>query len=246
MSNKKKTAVDGDAANSKVLAGDPLPGTDIAVGGIDATDIFSLGGDFCPQSSTNDTQKTRASAKGGDGDEVAYAAHDTKNSVSVTYLYKAASGNIAVTSLFIGKVTGGYHIDQVAVAYSNNGWPQVTVTGHNHGTAAHVDAGMVEIKPTVTLAAGFGCVDLFTNGAATSSCISATYTLSAEHTDVLGKTGEHVAGDNHGGMETVAATYYGTPTLTTTGWVVTSSNASDSNADFDQVAVSATKAVTRS
>jgi len=245
MKKKAGQITDREAAAGAIPAGDEVAGTDIAVGGIEATDIFSLSGDFVAQSSSNDTQKTRASAKGADGDEVASNAHDTKNAISCTYLYKATSGDIAVTNLYIGKVTGGYHIDQIVVAYSNAGWPMITVTGHNHGTAAHADGSNVMVKPSLTLPAGFGCPELFTNGGATSSIVSATYTLSAEHTDVLDKDGEHLAGDNHGGMETVAAQYYGTPSLTTTGWDVTSSNAQDSNSDFDQVSISATRAITR-
>lgn len=239
MSKKKAVVADG-------IAGDEPLGTDAAVGGIEATDIFSLGGDFVAQSSSTDDQQTRASAKGANGDEVAYKEHDGKTSVSCTYLYKAVSGSIVVTALYIGKVSGGYHIDQIQVAYSNNNWPIVTVTGHNHDANAHVDADLVMIKPSLTLPAGFGvCPGLFANANADSSCISANYTLSAEHTDINGCDGNHLVGDNHGGMETVQATYYGVPTLTTTGWVLTSDAASDSNADFDQTSINATRAVTR-
>jgi len=234
-----------EAAGAEMVAGDPVPGTDVAVGGILATDIFSLGGDFEPQSSGADTQLTRAAAQGGNGDEVVSALHDSKVSVTCPYLYKAASGNIAVTSLYIGKVSGGYHIDGFQVAYSNTGWPMVTVTGHNHTANPHVDVGMVEIKPVLTLPAGFGCADLFADTGAASSCVSANYTLSATHKDVQGKVGNHLAGDNMNGQEVITATYYGVPTLATTGYDVTSTNLTDSNADFDQVAISATAAVAR-
>lgn len=243
---KKDTKSEAAAASAEMVAGDPVPGTDIAVGGILATDIFDLGGDFEPQSSGSDVQSTRESAKGANGDEVASALHDAKTVVSCPYLYKAASGTIDVSDLYIGKVcTSGHHIDGFTVAYTNNGWPLVTVTGHNHGANAHADGGMVEIASALELPAGFGCPELFTNGGAASSCVSATYTLSAEHQDVQGKDGNHLAGDNRGGMETVAATYYGVPTLTTSGWDVTTTNSTDSNADFDQTAVSATRAAAR-
>ena len=46
-------------------------------------------------------------------------------------------------------------------------------------------------------------------------------------------------------MEVVAATYYGVPSLTTTGYDVTSSADNDSNADYAIVAISATKGLTR-
>lgn len=227
------------------IAGNDILGTDLALGGIEATDLFDLGGDFQPQTSSVDTQKTRASAKGANGDEIASQAHDTKTVATATYIYTGAT-SIDVDNLYIGRVGGGYHIDQVQVAYTNNGWPTVTVNGHNHGSNAHFDGGMVEIKPSLTLPAGFGvCPGLFANAGVASSCVSANYTLSAEHTDVLGCAGEHLAGDNHGGMETATGQYYGIPTLTTTGWVITSSNASDSNGDFDQVSISATKSVAR-
>lgn len=240
MSKKKATA-----AGAELVAGDCVPGADIAVGGIAATDVFALGGDFEPQTSGSDLQLTRAALPGGNGDEVASALHDSKTVISQTYKYKAASGDITVADLYIGKVSGGYHIDGFQVAYSNTDWPTVTVTGHNHTANAHEDDGLVWIKPSLTLPAGFGCPELFTNAGAASSCVSANYTLSATHKDVMGKDGNHLAGDNYGGLETVTATYYGVPSLTTTGWDVTSTNSTDSNADFDQTAISATRKITR-
>jgi len=240
--SKKSTK---EVAGAEMVAGDPVPGTDVIVGGIEATDVFALGGDFVAQSSGSDIQSTRAALPGALGDEAASALHDTKTVITQSYKYKAASGNIAVTSLFIGKVTGGYHIDGFQVAYSNTDWPTVTVTGHNHGANAHVDAALVIIKPVITLPAGFGCADLFADTGAASSCVSANYTLSATHNDKQGKDGNHLVGDNFGGLETITATYYGIPTLATTGYDVTSTNSTDSNADFDQVSISATAAVAR-
>jgi len=244
----KKT--DAVAAKSSVPKNAPLGadllGSDVAVGGIEATDVFALGGDFDPQTSSVDTQLTRVAAMNNLGDEAISGTHDSKTQVTCTYKYTAEAGDILLTELHIGKVSGGYHMDNIQVTYANNDWPTITITGHNHTTAAHVDTEMVEYACSLTLPAGFGCTDLFVNGEATSSCVSATYTLAAEHTDVLDIDGEHLAGDNHGGTENVTAQYYGTPSLTTTGWDVTSSNASDSNSDFDQVAVNATKGLARS
>jgi hypothetical protein len=234
-----------EVAGAEQVAGDPVPGTDVVVGGIEATDIFALGGDFEAQSSGSDAQSTRAALPGSVGDEVASKLHDAKTVVSCTYKYKAASGTIAVTDLYIGKVTGGYHIDGFQVAYSNTDWPTVTVTGHNHGANAHEDDAMVIIEPVLSLPAGFGCADLFVDAGTASSCVSANYTLSATHNDKQGKDGNHLVGDNFGGLETITATYYGIPTLTTTGYDVTSTNSTDSNADFDQVSISATAAVAR-
>ena len=233
-------------SGAEILAGDPVPGTDIALGGILATDVFALGGDFEAQDSSIDAQATRASAKGANGDEVANQLHDHKTAVNCNYLYKAASGSIDVDDLYIGKVSGGYHIDQIQVAYSSTSWPKVTVTGHNHDDNPHADASMVEIKPSLTLPAGWGvCPGLFANSSLVSSCVSANYTLSANHVDVLDCEGEHLAGDNSDGMEAVTAQYYGVPTLTLTGWQQTSDNATDSNADFDQTSINVTRAVAR-
>ena len=221
--------------------------SDIAVGGILATDIFALGTDFNPQSSNVDTQLTKASARGADGDEVASQAHDGKTTVSCTYIYTGAGtlGVMPVTGLVVGKVAGGYHIDSVSCAFSNNGWPTITVTGHQHLINVHADGDFAEYTPSIDLPAGFGAADLFANAGATSSVVSSTYTLSATHQDVMNKDGNHLAGDNAGATETITAQYYGVPTLTTTDWIVTSSNFSDSNSDFDQVNISATKGLTR-
>ena len=221
--------------------------SDIAVGGIAATDILALGGDWHPQTQNLDSQLTRESAKGATGDEVASASHGAKTQGSVTYIYTGAGtlGIIDMSGLAIGKVLGGQAVDSITAAFSNNTWPTFTIGYHNHTANEHADGSMVEITPTVDLPAGFGCADLFTNAGATSSCVSASYTLSAEHKDVDDSDGNHLAGDYFGATETVTAQYYGVPTLTTTGFVVTSSNASDSNADFDQVNISATRGIAR-
>jgi hypothetical protein len=145
--------------------------------------------------------------------------------------------------LVVGSVKGGYHVDSVSIAGAVD-WPTITVTGHNHATNPH--AACAEYTPSLDeILCGFGCAEIFANAGAASSIVSYTYTIAVEHKDVNGKDGNHLAGDNAGCMETVQAQYYGVPTLTTTGWVVTASTPADSNADFDVVNITASKALTR-
>jgi hypothetical protein len=240
------------------VAGDEVAGADVAVGGIEAGDVFgleALDGDFHAQSGSIDAQKTRASGKNEKGDEAVTATHDLKTVASCPYIYTGAGtettpgnfdGLIPLTYLVVGSIMNGYHVDQISVVYSNGAWPVVTFSGHNHTTNAHTVAGVTYTPPASLLACGFGCPEALTNSAAAvSSPVSMTYTLACEHTDVLGKTGEHLSGANHGGMETLSIQHYGTPVLDTAGWVVTSGAASDSNADFDQTATNLTRAITR-
>jgi len=248
MTDKQKKKAEAVAAKSsakgKPLAAELL-GVDASVGGIESTDLFALGGDFQSQTSSDDLQKQRAMCQDNKGDELTSTLYDTKNQVSVTYSYCADTGNIALGSLFIGKVAGGFHIDGVQVAYTNTGYPTITVTGHSHGTADHVDGSMVEYKPSIVLPAGFGAPDLFANSNVDAKVQNVTYTLAAEHVDVPNNVGEHLAGNNKNGTENITATYYGDPTLTTTGWDLTSDANNDSNADFDQVSINATKGLAR-
>jgi hypothetical protein len=255
MTEQIKDMIDRDA-----IAGDPLAGTDVAVGGIEASDVFglcTLDADFKVQTSSIDDQKTRASAKNELGDEAATATHDLKATATATYIYVGtgtvlglAPGSIplisAVAGTFnVGLVSNGYAIDSIAIAYTNNTWPTLTITGHNHTSNAHADADMEHFTASLNFPSGFGCVSLLADTGAADSCVSTTYTLTAEHVDVLGATGEHLAGNYKGGSETIASTFYGVPTLDSTGWVLTSDTAADSNADFDQVNITASKAVSR-
>ena len=94
-------------------------------------------------------------------------------------------------------------------------------------------------SPTMSIKGGFGCPKLFANSEAAASAQSENYSISAEHIDVDDETGEHFAGAAYGGKETYGAEYVGTPILTpATGFILTSSNASDSNSEFDKTSVS--------
>lgn len=217
-------------------------------GGPQATDLFSLGGDFQAQSSTNDDQESVIHALDGNGDVVASDTHGSMNSVSCVYKYTGAATLWTTTTSELipkpGSIQNSYIVTSVQVDYSPTDWPTVTITGHNHDENAH-SADLETFSPSITLAGARGCPDLWTNADTDSAPTSVTYTIACEHVDVDDGSGDHLAGDTYRGMETISAEYVGTPSLTTTGWYVSSSNAGDSNTEFDTTAVSGEKPITR-
>ena len=223
---------------------------EIAVGGPLATDLFSLGADFKEQNSSNDDQATLAQAQGANGDNCANQLHGEMNVVTGNYIYTGATAFWPDTAGVVlmprpGQIRNSWMITSVAIGYTQNNWPTVAVTGHNHDTNAH-DTDLAVYSPSIALGAGFGCPDLLTNtAAATSQAVSESYTLAADHVEADNAVGDHFAGATLNGKETLSSEYVGTPTLTDTGWYLTSSPAGDSNTEFDTTSVSYEKPVTR-
>jgi hypothetical protein len=228
--------------------------SDKSPGGILASDILgltALNAAWRSQNTNNDDQAARAIAQGNDGDQVASTLYDDKNEVSGNYTWVSADPIWTDTSaenlLPIGTVAGAgsYMCQQEVVSYSNNAYPTLAATGHNHDDNPHADTEMVEYSPSIVLAGGFGVPDILANADTDSSPTAATYTLTAEHQDVNDKDGNHLAGDNYNGSESLSLTYYGSPSLTTTGWDITSANSGDANADFDTYVIALEKGLTR-
>lgn len=223
---------------------------EIAVGGPQATDLFSLGAGFKEQNSGNDAQATLAQTQGANGDNSANQLHGGMNAVTCNYSYEDTTPLWPDTAGAVlmprpGQIRNSWMITSVAIGYSQNNWPTVAVTGHNHDSNPH-DTDLAVYSPSVALSGGFGCPDVLTNSAAaTSATVSESYTLAADHVEADGNTGNHFAGATLNGKETLSSEYVGTPTLVDTGWYLTSSPAGDSNTEFDTTSVSYEKPVAR-
>jgi hypothetical protein len=160
------------------------------------------------------TQTGRASELGDDGDEIASEGFDPKTSVSCVYGPIAYTGNLTVPK--IGQIKSDYHVDSVVIAYNQQGFPTMTVTGHKHD-AGSPDADCRTYTPTVVLPARkigipSALVDTATPTpadvfklavAAEVGMKGMTYTLSCTHVDEPDGDGGHLAGDNHDGVEKI-------------------------------------------
>lgn len=177
------------------------------------------------------TTKQRAQALGADGDELRHKGYDKRQTLSATYTSTLIPGSTAtyLTLPSVGTVVNGAHIDSISVAYSQTGFPTLTVSGHKHLDGnAHVAGGCRTYAASVQLpAVEFGVPSVIPNvgtGAGNAFALddeaeigmrSLTYTLGLQHVDDLDGQGEHLAGDNYDGVETLAIELTGTGTLGT-------------------------------
>ena len=234
------------------MAGAPVFG----ITGVLATD---LGADWEPQSGDNSTAKTHAEAVGNNGDVVAENAHDSHDTGSETYVYigdatdygSATTGALDAAGALPGKYlsTAAVTITAVEIDYSPCASGQRETVTFSYSAGLTADSAVYKCSLTTTLTTkqeNTGVPTLFTNANTDSKCQSTTYRIGCEEGRTLDKDGEYLAGATYKGQEAVNSTYIGIPSLTTTGWIVTSEgNGAKSNTGYDTYPISAVKKVTR-
>jgi hypothetical protein len=184
-------------------------------------------------------------------------AHYIGEEVTIAAALEASDfnvGNIVTynTTVFL-LITG------VSVDYSpckEGGLPEVTFSLRVVSDAAGVYA---IYKPTLATAAMMpptagvataGIPALFANSNADSDATAATYALTAQWGESQDGDGDTLAGNLYQGEETVNMTHRGIPTLTTTGYIVTTQplaagGGAASNTDYADFQTTAVKAVAR-
>ena len=238
------------------MPGDPA----FAVAGILATD---LGADWEFQSGDTGQAAEHAKATGNDGDTVAECIHGEHVTGSESYIYDgtatdygtATTGALDAAGALPGKflTTANVVILSVEIDYSPcaQGKREVVKFTFSRGIAAtdHYYAPSL----TTTLATkqeNDGVPSLFANANATSKCQSASYTLKCDEGRDMDKVGDYLAGAVYNGEESLNMTHVGLPSLTTTGWMVTTSQVgsgegASSNTSYGTYNTVAAKAVIR-
>jgi len=226
----------------------------MAAGVFGATDVFALGTDWEPQSSSITTALEHASASGADGDIVAETTYGTNKQVSCPYVYVGALANLALAldaayaaaGAHVGQFTGTYIITQIEVDLSpmaEGKKPMVTFTGVN-GFAA--SSNIYKASALVLFSPACAIPDIIANSDSDSELTSETYTISAQFGTDATKLGEIIRGCTFGGVETLALGYFGIPTLATTGWQVTNEPAAEETATgYSTSSYAMTRGVTR-
>lgn len=180
------------------------------------------------QTNNPTTSATRAQALGSAGDELASKMHDTRTSVSATYVLQTAS-ECKIPKF--GEILGCYHVDTVVISFSNTAFVTMTLTGHKHGSSAH-PACRTYTGSLTTIASNFGCPSTVIGMTIPQNAgvRTMTYTLQGNHQDELGSAGEFLAADNYDGNETVDVELCDSGTIAaTTGWDMTSTNSAFAN-----------------
>ena len=180
----------------------------------DPTSEFGALADWEQQTGSNpNTSEQRASALGQHGDEIRWQGYGRQTALAATFVAVKASGLLTVPN--VGLVVGGVHIDSLSVAYTNTGFPTLTLNGHRHDSG-NSHTACRQYKPTVRLPAVFGCPrELAMTGATPENVFaltpqaeidtrSVTYTLTTNHVDEMDREGGHLAEDNYDGSETLA------------------------------------------
>lgn len=224
---------------------------------IGATDVYSMGANWQVQSASEGDNDQLAQAQGSNGDVIAEETYGQSLAKSATYKYTGTTDLWydssdtagALYSALPGNVKNSILITSVNVVYGNSGdglWPTVTFEGTNWDTQA-VTTDSNKYFPTIDLPAGPNCPELLTNGDTSGEnvAIAASYTISAEVAEVLDTDGDHAIEATYNGNEELSLTHLGAPTLTTTGWKVTSVTDNDENTDYPTTETTASKALTR-
>lgn len=179
------------------------------------------------QTNAPSTTKDRAQALKANGDELASRQYNARTTVTATYTATAADAPVPK----FGAILGGYHVDTVALAYTNTGFVAMTLTGHKHGTSNH-PACRTYTGSITTVGVLFGCPasPVGCTIPAGAGIRSVQYSLQGNHIDELGTSGEFLAAENHDGNETVTVELCDNGTITAdTGWDCTSSGNSQGN-----------------
>lgn len=177
------------------------------------------------QGDTPSTSVQRAQSLGADGDEIASRTFDSKETVSANYVVDSSAASVAIPKA--GAVIGGYHVDSVSIQFTQNDFVKMTVSGHKHGGNSHAAGSCRMYTGTLdTVPVRFGCPDAddIVGLVVPADCgvRSYTYTVSCQHVDEPGSSGNWLAGDNYDGVETAEIELCDTADVAAaSGWTLT-------------------------
>lgn len=189
------------------------------------------------QTGANPTiSRQRAQSLKENGDELHTVQYGAQIAYNENFNAKKYTGDLTIPNA--GAISSGAHIDTLTVTYSQTGAPTLAVTSHKHATvagAAEAHDVCRVYEPSVILPAraiGVPSALKFKKGTAGTltdvftlpagiGMRSMTYVLQVTHTDVPDGDGNHLAGQNRDGVETL--------TLEFTGKVAVSELAIDSD-----------------
>jgi len=204
----------------------------MAAGSLGAVDYFSMGNNWEVQDSGKNTVPQRVTAPKADGDERASSTYGTEITVFSKFIYHGAETTLhaalsaanAAAGCHVGQKPGTYLITHIEVDLDPLGRGEAAVITLHGVDGFSADSNIYQPSITVTISLG-SIPDLLTNSDADSECISAKYSLQAFFGTNLNADATIRRGKTFGGAESIGMNYFGTPTLTTTGWDQMSENA---------------------
>ncbi len=166
-----------------------------------ASDPFGLTG-WSAEGGPEETESEQlATALGPDGDVIATQGYDQKTELSCNFIAKGDTATIPT----VGAIMNGWHIDNISISWSQTSWPKLSLTAHKHDGTAHDETR--KYAPSISMVCGFGCptkLGPFALGTDSKCGVrSMTYSLKSNHVDELNSVGNHLAGDDYDGTETL-------------------------------------------
>jgi len=205
---------------------------------IEATDLFTLGAQFSPQSSNSAIGKTPATAMDEKGDVACESmigeTRDFKN--DFTYCGTDLQTDLALFLTKFGDVSNAKVVTGIQIDYEGGKQPRVAFTGVQY-PAAVTAIQYADVSAAVPAAGGVTVPTLtgVTLGTAATP-IGMSITLSLNHVAAPGADGEIFAAQNITFKAECSVDYLGVPTTydPVTGWTTDNTDESDSNTDHDQ------------
>lgn len=172
---------------------------------------------WTPQADSSTTTRQRATALDATGNETASALHNTLTTRTLTLVSTQAEGFLALPAIgaIIDTDSLSWHLDSLTLALTPADWPTLTLTLHTHAPRRHTPCRT--FAPTLKIPAGRGIPPAPAGFSATdlgTGITAFTYHCQTTHVDATDGAGDHLAADNHRGLETVSLTLTGDSDLT--------------------------------
>ena len=205
---------------------------------IEATDLFGLGANFSPQSSSTGTNEDRATALDEKGDLACESMVNERDELSTEYTYCGTDirSDLGAFLTAFGNVVSGKIITGISIQFEAGSQPTVSVTGTDY-PATSASINNADVSAAVPAAGGVTVPTLtgVTLGAAATP-ISLSVNLSLNHIPAVGSDGEVFTAENITFIAESECEYLGVPTTydPVTDWTTDSTSESDSNSDHDR------------
>lgn len=214
--------------------------------GYETTDIFSLGTDFSPQTTTTTTTRTLVETLAADGDVACTPDHDARTEISAEYKVCSKDVGGGVTTLLdtklsqFGGLIGGYVVSEIEVEYSNTDLPTVRISGWVSDTNTPVaNARVVDVSALFPNQNGIGITAPSGFTVNDAQITSLTMTATLELMENLGADGEYFEHQNRTFKVKAAVSgigEYGEIVLTD-DWIFEDKDNTDSNSESDTFSI---------
>jgi len=220
--------------------------------GFAATDLFSVGAEASPQTSTTSETRERSLTLAADGDKACESsAYNVTTEYTADYQSCSTGSIVATLGTFLstfGAVQDSKIITGIEITLSNKAYPSFSITGHNHASNPHT-SGERDFDASVSIPAQIGtgitmpmlATTKQISIAATSDVTGATFSIALEHMDTEGADGNHFDGQNRTCRVEASLTGIGVEGDVTwaADWIVDDNSDTDSNQESDTFTTSA-------